>query len=309
LEPAFEFQRQAYFARLIPVRLSQVHTDLEMSTSGEPAITICVLTFSDYPHLVRRMLDSVRNHCQRAHYRLVVAANAAGRETLQLLETRYGSGEIDQLILSETNLNKCPMMRRIFNQVRTEYIWWFDDDSYVIDDDALPGWLEAARASPPSTVQWGLEAWCDCTSGFTDLDDPLGFVRSASWYRGLPPPSWRPGGKGEFNFDGLGIGDGRWCFVVGGCFMVRTRAVRIMDWPDRRLSFLGDDVFLGEAIRQQRWTLGNLGSLGVAINTAPRRGTALRTLRLTPDLEAGVSVWTSEATPSHDLNPTTARKP
>lgn len=285
-----------------------MRSQFETSMSGGPAITICVLTFSDYPQLVRRMLDSVRNHCQRAHYRLIVGANAAGRETLELLKNRHSGGEIDHLILSETNLNKCPMMRRIFDEVHTEYIWWFDDDSYITDDGALSGWLEAARASPPSTVQWGLEAWCDCTSGFTDLGDPLAFVRTASWYRGLPPPSWRPGGKGEFDFGGLGIGDGRWCFVVGGCFMIRTRAVRTMDWPDRRLSFLGDDVFLGEAIRQQRWTIGNLGSRGVAVNTAPRRGTGLRTLQLPPNPDVGVSVGTNRVTPYPDLNPTIAMK-
>jgi GT2 family glycosyltransferase len=243
-----------------------------------PAITICVLTFSDYPHLARRVLDSIRRHCQRSDYRLVVGANAVSSATLQLLQSRYSAGEIDQLIVSETNLNKCPMMGKMFPEVGTEFIWWFDDDSCITDNCALPRWLETARASPPSTVQWGAQAWCDTTAGFTDLDDAVAFVRSASWYRGLPPPFWHPGGKGEFNFQGLGIGDGRWLFIVGGCFMIRTTAVRQMGWPDRRLSFLGEDVFLGEAIRQQGWSLGNLGTPGVALNTEPRRGTALTTM-------------------------------
>jgi GT2 family glycosyltransferase len=245
--------------------------------SGQ-TITICVLAFSDYPHLAQRVLDSIRTRCQRLDYRLVVGANAVSSATLKLLQSRYRAGEIDQLIVSETNINKCPMMVKMFSQVSTDYIWWFDDDSYITDDDALFRWLEAARASPSSTVQWGAQAWCDTTAGFTDLEDAVAFVRSASWYRGLPPPFWHPGGKGEFNFQGLGIGDGRWLFIVGGCFMIRTMALRQMDWPDRRLSFLGEDVFLGEAIRQQGWSLGNLGTPGVAVNTEPRRGTDLTTL-------------------------------
>ena len=104
------------------------------------------------------------------------------------------------------------------------------------------------------------------------MDDVPDFVRSASWYRGLPAPSWRTGGKGEFDFRGLGTGDGRWLFILGGCFLIRAAAVRALDWPDHRLLRTGDDVFLGEAIRQQGWDQRDLGPLGVALDTEPRRG-------------------------------------
>ena len=117
---------------------------------------------------------------------------------------------------------------------------------------------------------WGQSAHCDHHQSFTRLDDVLGFVRSAPWYRGLPPPSWRAGGKGEFNFENRGAGDGRWFFILGGCWLIRTRAVRALNWPDRRLK--DDDVFLGEAIRQNGWELANIGTPGVALNTEPRRG-------------------------------------
>jgi GT2 family glycosyltransferase len=88
----------------------------------------------------------------------------------------------------------------------------------------------------------------------------------------LTPPYWRPGGKGEFNFEGRGTGDGRWFFIPGGCWLMRTAALRELDWPDRRIIKMGNDVFLGEAIRQQGWELENIGSPGVAINTEARRG-------------------------------------
>jgi hypothetical protein len=119
---------------------------------------------------------------------------------------------------------------------------------------------------------WGEVNRCQWKSDFTDMEDVESFVRSATWYRGLPPPSWRPGGKGEFNFQNRNCGDGRWDFVVGGCWLIRASAARALDWPDRRLIKLGDDVFLGEAIRQQGWKLGNIGRPGVAINTEKRRG-------------------------------------
>ena len=55
---------------------------------------------------------------------------------------------------------------------------------------------------------------------------------------------------------------------------MRTRALRQLDWPDRRLIKEGDDVFLGEAIRQQGWDFCNTGMMGVAVNKAKRRGEA-----------------------------------
>jgi len=76
----------------------------------------------------------------------------------------------------------------------------------------------------------------------------------------LPPPSGRPGGKGEFNLWARGLGDGRWRFVSGGCFLIRTAAVQAMDWPDRRLFVVAEDIFLGEAVRQQSWDFCDVGN-------------------------------------------------
>ena len=119
---------------------------------------------------------------------------------------------------------------------------------------------------------WGKVYGCLHPRSFINLDDPSAFVRSAPWYRGLPPPSWLPGGKGEFNFRGQGTGDGRWFFVTGGCWLARTRILRQLDWPDRRLIKLGDDVLLGEAIRQSGGRLGNVSADGLRVSAQRRRG-------------------------------------
>jgi GT2 family glycosyltransferase len=204
---------------------------------------------------------------------LVVGANAVGNSTLSFLKSRERAGDIDDLIVHTKNLNKCPMMRRMFERVGTELIWWFDDDSYILDPAAFDHWRRCAKQAAGQTVMWGKVAVCDHPSAFAPgLPDPVGFVRSADWYRGLTPPFWRPGGRGEFDYAGRGTGDGRWFFTLGGCWMIRTRTIRALDWPDRRLNKLGDDVFLGEAIRQHGWLLQNIDDPGVAINTWPRRG-------------------------------------
>lgn len=240
--------------------------------AGTPQVTICVLTFGDFPRLARQALESISRYCPRNEYRLVVGANAVDPQTHAFLVACHESGMVDHLIVSPNNLGKSAMMRLMFDKVETEFIWWFDDDSFITQAGTFARWLEVARSSPASTVLWGRVAMCEHPFIFSDAPDAasVDFVRSASWYRGLPPPSWRPGGKGEFNLMGRGLGDGRWYFVSGGCFMIRTSAVRAMDWPDPRLFVVAEDIILGEAVRQQGWNFADV--LGVAINTEPSRG-------------------------------------
>jgi hypothetical protein len=121
-------------------------------------------------------------------------------------------------------------------------------------------------------MMWGHRAACNHESTFIDIIGLDQFVRSAPWYGGLTPPSWLPGGKGEFNYERRGTGNGWWEFILGGFWLIRTQAIRVLDWPDRRLKKLGDDVLLGEALRQQGWTFEHTATRGIAINQAPRRG-------------------------------------
>lgn len=238
-----------------------------------PKVSICVLAYGEYFEIVHRAIESIRQNCPRGEYRLIVGANAAGSASAAYLETLRDNEEIDHLILSRANLNKCPMMRQMFAHVDTEFVWWFDDDSYVTEPTALQRWLGQAEGTSQQIVMWGRLACCGHPLAFAPhLADAVAFVRSAEWFCGLPPPSWRPGGKGEFDFQGRGTGDGQWFFILGGCWLIRTSAIRVLDWPDRRLVKMGDDVFLGEAIRQHGWILGNIDCPGIAINTEVRRG-------------------------------------
>jgi hypothetical protein len=126
-----------------------------------PKVDFCILTYGDHLRLAQRTLESIRGYCPRSEYRLVVGANAVSVDTEAYLRSLQAKGEIDQLIVSPVNLNKCPMMRRMFDRVETEFIWWFDDDSYILEPGAFARWLEAAQAALESTVIWGQMAWCD----------------------------------------------------------------------------------------------------------------------------------------------------
>src|SRR6267378_3010740 len=98
-----------------------------------PPVTICVLTYGNYPHLVRRTLDSIQKYSPRSLYQLVVGANQPSAATIEYLSHLHDQGRIDRLVVSSANLNKNPMMRRMFARIESEFICWFDDDSYLLE--------------------------------------------------------------------------------------------------------------------------------------------------------------------------------
>lgn len=235
-----------------------------MNLKTTPPVSICVLTYGDYARLARRCIGSIRRHCPRDQYRLIVGANAVGEDTHKYLSRLADQGHIDITHISESNINKCPMMRRMFADIDTEFIWWFDDDSYIVHPQAFERRLEIASSSPPTTVGWGYQM-CSEAKDFNLGLDVVEMVRRAPWYRGKPPPSRAPEEKGA--------GNKYWTYLTGGGWFMRASAIRAMDWPDPRLVMQAEDVFLGEAIRQQGWNTMNVRYLGVELNTEPTRGT------------------------------------
>jgi glycosyltransferase involved in cell wall biosynthesis len=220
-------------------------------------VTIGVLTYGDHEPLVRRAVTSILERCPRNRFELVVGANAPGPATRAYLESLRDVA--DRILVSERNVNKCPMMRRMFEGAEGDFLWWFDDDSWVEEPGALDRWLDTARNSSPETAMWG-HVFFAHEEDFSFGEDVKAFVRRAPWFRGLPPPSREPGG------------DPRWFFCTGGLWMIRASAYRALEWPDPALVKRADDVFLGEAVRQRGWTLRDVGELGVRINRHERRG-------------------------------------
>ena len=238
----------------------------------EIPVTMCVLTYGNYFPLAKRCIGSIIEYCPRNTYRLVVGANAVSNETLLYLEDLLIKGLIDELIVSRENLNKSPMMKKMFSAINTPLIWWFDDDSYITEPDAFSTWINAATTDDENIVAWGHQYYFGHEDDFSYGTDVRGFVRNASWYKKLEPPSWEPGGKGLHQAEGRPSGDGRWFFLTGGCWLAKTSLIRLLNWPDDKLIKRNDDVFFCEAIRQQGLSFRDLGSPGVAINTEPRRG-------------------------------------
>lgn len=242
-------------------------------SSEPPAVAICVLTCGDYLRLIRRCLESIRRHCRRAAFRLVVGANEPSPRTLRYLLKLRREGFIDRLHISPVNLNKNPMMRRMFQGgIETEFVWWFDDDGYLQRRTALPRRLAIARQSPPQIVAWGHRYFMSHQDQFDCGCDLRSWIRAASWYRGRPLPSWdMEPADAATSHDPAVSPDGRWFFLTGGNWFARTEALRAMDWPDPRLILQAEDIIMGEAMRQQGWDFMDIGSLGVAIEAVHSR--------------------------------------
>lgn len=221
-------------------------------------VTICVLLYGNYPGLARQTIDSVVNHCDRDLYRLIVGCNACCQETIEYLNSVR---QIDHLIVSEININKCPMQRRMFELVDTEYIWWFDDDSFVVEDFALKSRIEIADNSPVSTVLWGPVFYWNDQYGFNFGVDVEPWIRSQPWYSREPIPC---------------DVSGKWVFVIGASWFARTSALRQLNWPPESFIKAGDDAILCEAIRQSGWSFEQIGECGTEFQTHERRAPETR---------------------------------
>jgi GT2 family glycosyltransferase len=207
--------------------------------------------------LCRRFLEALYRHTNQHAFHLRAGLNAVSPETSQLVHDaahQYGNVSV---IESESNLYKLPMMRRLFHELPIESDWviWFDDDSYPFRGDWLPG-LELRSEAHPRVANWGKRF------RVYPCDRVLDFIRSAAWYRGKPfltaPPSLEKENRVHLEF------------VEGGFFAVRSAVIRALDWPDPRLIHNVDDYIFGEALRQNGYLIGQYYS-GVRITDAPRR--------------------------------------
>lgn len=228
-----------------------------------PTVSFAVLTWGDHLDLIQRCLESIWRMAPGDGCEILVAANDPSPGSRAWLEEATAASRIHRLILSERNLLKIPMMRRLLGAAQGEYFWWFDDDSHVTDATAFSHWWAQVQASSPLIVGWGATAYTREFDGFQDPEEAGRWVSEAPWFRGQPPP-------------GTSDGPDAWWFLTGGCWCMRTSALRAMDWPDPRLVHVSEDILLGEAVRQQGWYLANIVNPGVAISDAPRRGEAAK---------------------------------
>jgi GT2 family glycosyltransferase len=223
----------------------------------KPTFTIAVLLYGDYLPLAQRCIDSILKLPNPTFWELRIGMNAVSAETYdyvnRLFMTQNERQQRISLYNSVQNIGKYKMMRRILydeEPAATPYFMWFDDDSYLTTAD--PNWLNSIEAVLKHA------SMCGSIRTTPMLGGQAAWVEVQPWYRGKP----------------LVERDGRkWAdrFAVGGWWTIHTRLLHTLDWPPKNIVHLGGDYMLGEALRQNGYTLAQC-ERGVRINDAKRRG-------------------------------------
>lgn len=226
-------------------------------------VAIHCLLYGKYHHLHERLLKSLHQHAQGCPVR--IWCNQVCPDTVaRLIELRHKSSNNWTIQLSDINVPKYHVMRQMFQAFKTEEadrnpaLWalWFDDDSWI----HMPDWwsyMSRYIDARPHVTYIGKSYYVHHLPGQDK------FFEQAPWFKNVP---WEQCPTKNPTIKKPGI-----TFAQGGYWWLKTDWIRVLDWPDPRLSHNGGDTLLGEALRQQGVTITNC-CYGVNTNDAPRRG-------------------------------------
>jgi len=217
-----------------------------------PKFTVCALLYGDYTHLAKRCLEPLVSLAQEGLVDLRVGMNDVSASTEALVK----SWDTIKVFESKPQILKYPMMRRMFNEepISTDYIMWFDDDSYIKPSEIYTSWLNKVENAVSD---------CDMLGSVYVIphrDSQKEWCKTQPWYCGKPLAN-KPR------------------FATGGWWCIRTDVIKKFNWPIPELRHCGGDVALGVLLDQNDLRLKHYKK-GVAINansegresSAERRG-------------------------------------
>jgi len=221
---------------------------------GDNLFTVFVLLYGDFTPLAMRCIESIIKYAEEVCPEYIrVGVNEGCAETYDYLSLLVREGRLldCNIYWSKQNAHKYPLMRQMFydsdNPIETEYVMWFDDDSFI-------------RENPASGFMRQLEgSFSRCGHGI-ERPDMLGGVytmqitkKQIEWIKAQP---WRTPHLEPSN---------PMRFATGGWWAARMDMLRALDYPWKCLDHRGGDVMLGAAIEQKSYVLRNYRH-GVAIN-------------------------------------------
>jgi len=206
-------------------------------------VTIFVLCYGPYTSLATRCIDGILRTVPADKLDLRVATNQVPKSTLNYLKTTPATK------IYEHNANdfKYPVMRQMFydesHPIKTEYMVWFDDDTWIVN----PAWLSDLCTTIVANHKNGFRLYGNMM--FHDLGiyanagyRPDSWFKAATWHKGKPLRS-KTGGEDASNGSVID-------FAVGWCWALHTQTMQQADIPDCRLLHNGGDIAIGEQLHQ-----------------------------------------------------------
>lgn len=249
---------------------SKPHADfLASQAQNTQKVTVGVCLYGDFTPMHQQCLSSILATVPKNLLDLRLACNQVSAKTME-----YVKGLDAILYIDEGARRKYPAMREMFHDpehpIDTEWLFWFDDDSYVRGNAGdwlkqfwrtLDEWKEKNPDKKPGLA--GIPMWYRIP---TNLGmDCVSWFRSASWYAGKCFQ--------DYNRTAAPRCDGIW-FVHGGFWAMNTQAMLDADVPCARLNHNGGDITIGEQIHQAGYEIVPFNKNKELINTSAkdRRG-------------------------------------
>lgn len=199
-------------------------------------VCVCALLYGSDPHcenLARRLINK-EFFALGKYADLRIGLNAAGDNTRKIV-----SGVVEQfpdtvVIDCPENINKHPMMRRLFDErpMGAPLTMWFDDDSCIVPETDVDAWLHRIQKQLTTYALIGSVYHQGYLGGQRD------WIKAQSWYRGLEPARCLQ-------------------FVSGGWWCAKTEILQKFNWPPADIKNRGGDMMLSEAVRQHNLFIGH----------------------------------------------------
>jgi len=232
-------------------------------------LTIMVLCYGDHFDLAKRCLSSITTNFNKNQYHLRVGLNKVCEETKKYV---LNLPEVDDIYVSKTNIHKPAMWRRMAKDIPTNWCMWFDDDSYVVDPNALNN-----RLNLINTQNFDMAGHVYYLHG--EYPHFKNYIKQQDWYTGKQIPCGVLEYEEIYNTDG---NETRWFFLTGGNWILRSNLLEKFNYPPLSISkYLsnnnqiandGDDILICEILRQNNCKIIDIGEMGIRINDSHRRG-------------------------------------
>lgn len=231
------------------VNLEEKPEDPALAVLDDPIIggkvTIFVLCYGDHLDLAKRCIESIISNTPRNRFDLRVALNQPSDKVYEYI---LNLGDIvSKVYLDKDSRKKYPAMREMFwdkdHPIKTNYLIWFDDDSFCLTSKWL---VQLGEVIVKNHLQgyrlYGTKFIHDLMIYKKKGFNPEKWFHEASWWKN----TWMHMAKGSR----LGPNGHEILFVTGGFWALCTETMRLADIPDKRLNHNGGDGTIGEQINQ-----------------------------------------------------------